>query len=508
MPFLRKPQLQPVKGIDLSTPSTYLGDGNNYPQNLQLFRGDLKKRDGRSFMGDVSLGAQKILHLATFELTTGSIRLIRHTKTNVQKFNPNSRKWNDITGVDTQGGELDIPSSCVVTESDLYLFCDGVGPIRKYDDGVATATLGGNPPLAKCIEYITPYVLIGNLTDSGLAIPSKIQWCNTGLPEVWSGGNSGSQLLSDEPSAIRAIKKMRDYGFAYKEKSVYRGSKVSSAAVFNFGGPFSSGKGLYSPRAISDTGDAHYYMGLNDFHFNDGVRITDIGGPIREYLFNRLNRSRNVTCHSLHVEYYKEIWFFVTVTGQSWPTEVWKYNYAYDFWYFDTVVNCITAANYKQTKSRTWDEAVGTWDQQITTWDDQQGTAEAPIQIFGFDSGFCGQLDSSIITDMGQPINSLLDTKDFTGLVHNGIEYDTRWLQFDAWASGETLKLSYSTDYGATWKFIKEKPLKGSVEKITFFFDIIAKHIRFRLQAEGPTSRLTLRAFTPYFLGDAEDPAK
>lgn len=507
MPFLRKPDLLPIKGTDFSIPSTYLPEGNNFPQNLQYFRGELIKRPGRSVLGSISIGAKKILHLAVFELTTGSVRLIRHTKTNVMQYNSGTGAWDDITGInDLLGADTDFFSSAVITESDLYVFVNNkVDNVKKYSDGGAIQNLGGSPPKASCIEYLTPYVLLGDLIESGNPFPFKIRWCDTGQPEVWTGGASGSQLLSDEPSGIRAIKKLRNYAMVYKEKSVYRGAKVSTSSVFDFQ-PFSFGKGLYSPRALADNGLMHFYMGLNDFHSNDGIRINDIGKPIREYLFNRLNRAVSSTCHAVHMETYKEIWFYVTIVGMDYPTEVWKYNYEMEFWYFDTVLNCITTALYKQTGFISWDQDTpGTWDQAVGTWDDQQGVTDSPLPVFGHDTGFVNRLDIGTFNDLNLAVDSRVDTKDYCGLDQNGLERDSRWMQLDVWAKGSSLKLYYSTDYGSNWTFVSENTLDpNKVEKSTFWFDFIAPHVRFRLQQDGLGKNLVLRGLQPYLLDAGE----
>lgn len=504
--LLRSPDLTIEKGVDFSVPSIYLGQGQNYPQNLQLYRGEMTKRAGRSVVSTVSLGAQKILHLGVFEITSGTQRLIRHTKQNVQRYLAATKAWEDITGADLTGGETDFFDHTVVSEFDMYLFTNFIDRIRKYTDESTTQDLGGLPPFAKTIEYVSPYVLIGNIVSGGQAFPQKIQWSDTGQPEVWSGGNSGSQILADEPSAIRKIKKLLDYAFVYKEKSVYRGRKVSSSSIFDFGGgPFVSGKGIASPRAVADDGQNHYYMGLSDFHINNSVRIIDIGKPVREYIFNRLNRARINTCHALHIELNKEVWFFITIGGFDWPTEVWKYNYERDFWYFDTVVNCLAAANYKQTVDLTWDTDPGNWEDEITFWDDQQGLLDAPFPVFGYTDGFCDRLNSNVVDDRGVAVDARLDTKDYTGLVHKGLEYDTRWMQFDVWArGGGNLKLWYSTDYGSNWVSVGSKEITPSTEKYNFYFDVIAPHIRFRLQIDGRGHFGTIRSFSPYFLDQPE----
>lgn len=464
----------------------------------------MRKRDGRSLFGGVTLGGEKVLHLGTQEVSTGAFRLFRMTKKNIQRYNTISGAWDDVTGIDLTGGETDFFSDCVVTESDFYLFTNkGIDAIRKYDGSGATVPLGGSPPKARFMAYITPYVLLGFTSSGGNDFPTKVQWCGTGTPENWSGSGSGSQLLSDDASHIRQVKKLSEYAMVYKEKSVYRGRKVSTAAVFDFI-PFATGKGLYAPRSVADDGENHYYMGNQDFHLNNGVRVADIGKPVREYIFNRLNRSRNETCHSIHVEQFKEIWFYVTVTGMDWPTEVWKYNYEMDFWYFDTVAKCLTASPYKKVTTLTWDDVIGSWDQQTSFWDDQQGAASAPLIIFGNDQGNTSVLDSANVNDLGVAVDARLETKDYTGLEHNGLEYETRWLQFDLWASGNSVKLYYSLDYGSTWVFVSENELTAHIEKSTFWFDVIAKHIRFRMVQDGVSKNLTIRSFTPYFLDAGE----
>lgn len=509
MPFLKKGELLPAKGgADFSIPSTYIGDGVSFPQNMQYIRGELQKRIGKSFYGDVSLGAQKILHLGIFELSNLGVRLVRHTKKNVQVFNTNTLTWVDWTGPDLTGGESDFFSSTVVNELDYYIFVNGVDAPRKMLDSQASQNLGGSPPIAKFCEYMTPYVLLANLTEGGNPHPYKVAWCHTGAPEVWTGGNSGSVLLSDEPSAIRQIKKLKSFAMVYKEKSIYRGYQSGPPSIFTFN-PFSWAKGLYASRAIADDGQMHYYMGLQDFYKNDGIRPTPIGGRVREYVFNRLNRSLNNTCHAIHVEQYKEIWFFITIVGQSWPTEVWKYNYDLDFWYMDTVANAITANLYKQTSFIPWNQDFGTWASAIGPWDDQSGVSGAPFPVFGFDTGFVQKFDGGVIDDVGIAVDSHLDTKDYSGVIRQtqggpAIERESRWLQLDLWARGDSVKCWYSTDYGNTWNFIGENQLTSNVEKTTFWFDVTSPHIRFRLQQDRLSKNLILRSLQPYFVDAGE----
>lgn len=504
MPFLKKAELQPVKGMNFSLPSTYLPEGYHFPQNMQYARGEMTKRHGKSVLGGVSLGAHQILHLGIFEQTSGTVKLVRHTKKNVQVYNPVSGIWEDFTGLDLTGSDTDYYDHAVVAELDMYLFVNKrIDAPRKMLDATNSTLLGGSPPKASCVEYMTPYVLMGDLEVGGNDFPYEIRWCDTGDPETWAGGNAGGVLLSDEPSSIRRIKKLKSYAMVYKEKSLYRGYQVGSPDIFNFT-CLSLGKGLYAPRCVADDGNFHYYMGLQDFYLNDGIRSESFGTPVREYIFSRLNRSVNTACHAIHVEQYKEIWFFIATTGFSLPNEVWKFNYDLNFWYFDTVESSICSAMYKQTSFITWDSTPRTWDEQVGNWDKQSGVTDAPLPVFGFDDGFVGKLDENVVDDFEVAVDSHLDTKDYSGVLAGGLERDTRFLQVDVWARGDSLRLYYSSDYGTTWNFVSENDLGPTIEKSTFWFDVVAKHIRFRLEQKGLRKKLVIRSLQSYYVDSGE----
>lgn len=516
MPFLKTPDLQPVRGADFSIPSTYLPPGYHFPQNLQYVRGELTKRLGKALLGEVSLGQQKIIHHGIFKLSSETVKLVRHTIKNTQVYNAASGAWDNFSGSDLSGSESDYFDSTVVTELDMYIFVNNaINNPRKMLDGVNSTDLLGSPPKAKCCEYVTPYLLLGNLIEGGNNHPYKLAWCDTGNPEVWSGAltNAGSVFLSDEPSPIRKIKKLKNYAMVYKDESVYRGFQVGSPDIWDFL-CLGLGNGIYSPRAIADNGIQHFYMGLQDFYMHDGLRPTSFGKPVREYIFNRLNRAVNQTCHAVHVEQYKEIWFFITLTGLTLPTEIWKYNYELDFWYMDTVANCISSAMYKQTSFKSWNQTVGSWDSQVGNWDKQSGVANAPLPVFGLDTGFTLIQNGNSYDDVGIAVDSHLDTKDFFGesasltktyTAQKGIERDARWLQVDLFARGDSVKLSYSIDNGETWVYVGENQLNSSkIQKTTFWFDVISSQIRFRIQQNTKSKNLVLRSLQPYFLDAGE----
>lgn len=513
MPLLRKGEFLPSKGISRAIPAQYLADGYHFPQNMRYEAGELMKVDGKKKLGGLSLGGQKILHHGVLETSDLIQYLFRHTKQNVQYYNSASGQWVDITGIDLTGSESNFFSSCVLTESNLYLFTNFHNNIR-----LIRATLGASDDLsgaaglfkAKFLEYLTPYVLAAYTEESGTAIPTKVRWCDTNAPTVWNSGNAGSKLLTHEPSAIRGMKKLGNKVFVYKEKSSYSGRPVSTSDTFLFD-PFEFGRGLYAPRGLVDRGDAHLYMGLDDFHINTGVRIQDIGAPVREYLFPRLNRDKSETCFALNVPKYKEVWFFVTVSGNDWPTEIWKYKWDLDFWYFDTCRSLTTAELFKNVAVIAWDDAVGTWDEQIATWDQIGGQSSSPLITYGRNDGYSLIQDLTGVDDDGVAVTAQVETRDYVAAALESKLYtgqqqllqEVRWLQADFEGSGNQVKFYYSLDEGLNWTFV------GTIENLsinqvnTFWFDVVAPKIRFKFVADGAMKFFRVRAFQPFYLDQA-----
>lgn len=506
--YLRKGELLPVKGYDLSIPSVYLKEGFGFPVNMHYERGELRKRDGRTQLGQPTIGNKNIIHLDTFPLSTLEIKLMAHTIKNIMKYNTATSNWDDVTGVDMSGTATDFFDSCTIPEQDLYIFTNYIDNIRKYNNAGVTGVLGGSPPKAKFVEYMAPYLFLGYVNESGLAIPTKGRWCDTNNPELWVGNNAGSQLFTDDATPIRKVKKLANNLFVYKGGMSYRGWLVSTSDIFNFI-PHDSSRGLYSPRALSDGNGAHYFMGNQDFHVNNGVRIDDIGGAIREFIFNRLNRTLNENCFSIHVEQFKEVWFFIVVSGETNPTEVWKYKYDLGYWYKDTIPYHLTGTNYKIVRSLTWDDIPTAWDMYAARWDESSGQADAPIQIFGDAAAHAIYRDSLSTSDNGTVITARQESQDYTGLASGnsgkiGPEEDQEWLQMDFWAKGSAVDIYYSTDFGTSWIFVETRTLTSIIEKHTVYVDVISPQIRFRFDSSGNSGFFTFRSMIPYYLDSGE----
>ncbi len=505
MPLLRKPVLMPIVGLDYMNPSTLINDRGGFPQNMRLHRNELRKREGKSTYQTAAMpGSYEVLHIAQYPLSSLIIRVVRFSKNRIQKYNNTTGVWDGITGT-TPTGETDDFWSTTVAE-DKLITTNYVDAIRTYNDAGNTADLvasSGSVPKTKFLEYNGGYLLAGYVND-GTAYPTKVQWTDTGDITKWGSGNYGSSLLYHDPLPIRGMKNLNEYTIIYKKNSIYNGRKVDTSDVFVFDLAH-TGVGLLSNRALIDYRGAHYFMGTDDFYIYKGVRPESIAeSTVKREVFSRISPTYSSRCFSLLVTELDEIWFFVVIAGNTWATEVWKYNYRTGYWYYDTCLNISAAGDYTAISSVVWDDLSGTWNDQHYRWDDKLTSASAPLYLLGDSSGNILKYDSLVNNDNGVAIDGQWQSMDFAA---DKFENYKRWLQLDFEAKGNSIDISYSTDYGSTWKVIKANyTISDSWPTVPYrvYFDVVARNIRFRFRNNRTGETFFLRQFYPYYLNREE----
>lgn len=503
MPLLRKGILIPCEGVDFSAPAMFINDRAGFPQNMRFFRNEIRKRPGKTLLGGVASDSTQIMGFGKLELSTGSKFLVRASKAALEKYNTSTLVWDSIASTAFTGGDEDFFSFATVTEDDILIITNGFDKPRKWVGSGNNAVLGGSPPYAKYCTYLSPYVLLAWLTEAGDYKPWKVAWCDTNAPETWSGGNSGSALLSAEPSPIQNIIKLNEFVAAYKKESLYLGRKVETSDVFIFD-TVKTGIGLASPRAVAEAEGQHFFMGANDFYVWNGIREQSIGRALRDEVFSRIDRNKINRCFAVHVQELTEIWFFVVISGNSWPTEIWKYNYRNGFWYYDTCSSLTSAIKWEAVTTETWDDDSGAWDAAGDVWDSGLSVAKWEDIVFGDSGGYSYSLDYTTTNDNSVAVSAHFISKDFTG---DQLEFMKRWLKLDLWGKGPgKLYIDYSTDEGSNWINIPYSSsqayidLGGTIIKYEMYFDIVAEKIRFRFRNAESDETFYLRNFYPYYL--------
>jgi len=246
-------------------------------------------------------------------------------------------------------------------------------------------------------------------------------------------------------------------------------------------------------------------MGTDDFYIYQGVRPESIGADtVKREVFSRIDGTKSNRSFALHVPEMDEVWFFVVTAGNEWATEIWKFNYRTKFWYYDTCLPMSAAGSYTTATSIKWNDLIGTWAAQTIQWDDGFTTTDAPIYILGDVGGNTYKVDPGVSDDYGTAVDGDWQSMDFTA---DKFEYYKRWLQLDFEAKGNSIDISYSTDYGNTWKTIKtnyQLDLDWPEKMYRVYFDVVARNIRFRFRNNRSGETFYLRQFYPYYLDREE----
>jgi len=338
----------------------------------------------------------------------------------------------------------------------------------------------------------------------GASYPTRVSWSDTGDITDWGSGNAGSTYLYHDPLPIRGMKNLNEFTVVYKKNSIYNGRTVDTSDIFIFDQAY-SGIGLSAGRALVDYQGTHYFMGTDDFYLYRGVRPESIASDtVKREVFGRLDGTQTNKSFALLVQDLDEVWFFVVISGNTWPTEIWKFNYRTGFWYFDTCSETSAAGLYTTASSIIWNDLIGTWNDQTFRWDDAFTTTDAPIYLLGDTAGNVLKYDTLVNDDNNVAIDAEWQSMDFTA---DKFEYYKRWLQLDFEAKGVSVDIAYSIDYGNTWTSIKTNyTLTPSWPNKMYrvYFDIVARNIRFRFRNNRLGETFYLRQFYPYYLDREE----
>lgn len=496
----RRQLLRVASGVDYSKPSTLVDTSIIFPQNVRLQQEEIRKREGKTQFGTGTIsGANGIVHLATYPMNTEVIKLLRMSKTTVEVYNSNTDTWDNITGTALTGIDTDFFDDTLA--EDTYLFTQkGVGPIRKWTGTGNTSALGGaGVPQARFLEYLEPYLIVGYL-DSGAEKHQAVQWTDSGNITAWSGGNSGSALLRYNATPLRGLHLLNEYCVAYKKDCIYMGRRVDTSDVIKWD-LVEVGTGLLSSRALTSDGGYHYFMGLNDFHIFNGVRTESIGKPVRDEVFRIINTDKETSLFALHNSALREVWFFIVVSGGTYPTKIFRYAYKTGFWFIDTCTSIRTAVEFFNQSAVSWDAATGTWDSNTTRWDDNVLITNSPKYIFGSQDGKSYYQDAGVSNDAGVSVDAYFDTLDYSD---DDLSVFKRWLQVEYWAKGTNITISYSTDEGVSYTSIETRALTDTMTKYITYFDVVSLTIRFRFRNNTTGETFTMRPLVQPYLVERE----
>lgn len=497
---IRKGIPLPIVGLDVSKPSEYLDSrAASACQNIEINRSVLRKRLGTTAVG-ATLG-ERIMGLSQLKIGS-TVNVVRAGLTKVQKLAQLTSTWSDIhnavlTGTNMDRFDFAFP---LLSGSKIMVFTNGIDNIRKWTGTGNDADLGGTPPKCKYLIDFGGYLVLGYVIDGGNDYSQRVQWSDTGDPETWTGGNSGSQELTEDGDDITGLARFGDFVTVHKENAIYLGYLVTTSEIFRFDRK-NTGIGAVSHDTIKTlpTGD-QIFLALDGIHLFNGITAPLVDSPIMDEIREQMSPTYAFRSWGLVVRELDEYWVGVPLGSQVDPETVYKYNYRTGQVYKDIREDITAVTIYERTNETTWDELIGTWASQTTRWNDVTYLALNPTPMFGDNTGITTRRDATN-NDNGTAIDSQWESKDFTAadISEDDMGRLVRWTKLQIWAKGNGVDIEYSTDSGTTYTAIttltltSDYPADGS--PAFAYLDVISTKIKFRFSNNTAGESFTLKRF-------------
>lgn len=491
----------PSSGLVIDKPGEYIDDRSiTNCQNVEIIRNIVQKRKGGDALG-VTLG-ERILGQG--ELETGlDTFFVRVGLTKAQVINKSTMAWTDIDNVAlTASAEEQVYFAYpLISANRVMVYTNGVDAIRKYTGTGNDANLGGTPPKCRYLIDFKGYLVLAYVIDSGTTYFTRVQWSDSGNPEAWSGGNTGSVNLLEDSLEITGISRFGDFLAVHKESAIYLGQLVTSSEVFRFTRK-ETGAGAIAQGSIQNLPDGtQIFLARDGLRLFNGVSSSLIQSSIIDELRDSVNPQWVKRATSVLVKDLDEYWIGIPIGSQEEPETVYKYNYRTGQVYKDDRPGLMSLALYRRVSQDAWDDDSESWDSDTTRWDSTVDLALHKQVALGYDDGI-SILRSSSANDNDVAIDSIWDTKDFNASdIDPNLDVGNliRWKGLQVWAKGSSITAYYSTDSGSTWNSIGSLTLSSDYpdddDDNNLYFDVLSSKIRFRFRNNTAGSTWALKQY-------------
>jgi len=457
------PVYAPTLGIIRNIPSTMLDPRACVNcTNVRLKNGVVSTRTGYAAAYASGSTSGVPIGIFRYQKWDGTEYEILCTTTNV--YYNNSGTWTSIAS----GLSATTTFRASMTYIQNYLvYTNGVDAASKWDgstwnalsDGKATQWLDYRPLI------FLPYRfrLLGfNDQKSGAATAIRIMYSVLGDFDNMNDTGSGYiDMTQGMGSKIVGAAPIKNYIAVYKNYSCSLLDYIGGSSIFGIDVHI-QGIGLAAKDAIANLGTSHIFLGsdLNFHEWNGGWELNHVGDPIKDLLRAEIDETKLAQCFAVTNYAESEAHFFIVVTGQTYPTVFYTYNWADGNWVRNTIAAMSTGGEIaKAGVSRT---------------------------LLALAAGSVHHYDYSSRTDNGAAISADFQTGDFVidkeeHLVRHRRFYGVG-LDLKGYSTSSKLKLEFSTDEGASWDTtdVATKTLTDAYALYNWDFMTTARKIRFK----------------------------
>lgn len=502
MAYKRDGSILPIKGLDTSKPAEYITEQNSPNcQNFDIDHSVLKKRVGLDELEAMISGVTTDIMAGQELKLIDSSFAVRIGVDKAQLWNGTTEQWDTLTASGSTitasvDDEISICNTTLSGSNIMVWTCGSYNP-QKFLGGSVYADLAGSPPKAKYCENFGAYLLIAHITDdAGSTYRNRVQWADTGKPQIWTGGSSGYKDLLDGRYYISGLKRFGNYITVHKQDMVFIGYLVSSSSVIKFDSRTTPGAICNATIQVLPNGFMIYYS-IDGLRLFNGSYSTLVDSKINENLKEEVNYNEISKAWSLIIQEKNEYWIGLPIQGEDYARVVYRYNYlTNNFYKNDYGRNIRSAFLFSNANNITWDNYVGTWEGDSNKWNITESSAAFPIPTIHTDTGHSYMITNVTNNDDGDAIDAIFETKDYKPEIEGQL---ARWLQIELWAKGTEVSVYYSTDKGETWYLIEEKTLDSNYptddSPLMLYFDVVSSQIRFKFQNDSLNASLFIKQF-------------
>jgi len=324
--------------------------------------------------------------------------------------------------------------------------------------------------------------------------PWRVRWSLAGNLERSDQGLAFNDLVDSDVSPIAGGNYLQRLLVLVKEESVVLMRFIGGLSVFSFNTEWH--EGTFAGDTIARWQNLLFYLGKDDVYVFDGAQATRIAEHrVRDAIFDILTTDQLRHMFGRIYPRFNEYWLWITTDDNTFPTEVFVYNIKLNAWSRFKFNQTPDMGLYHTVSGQTIDDLVGTIDDQNWTLDSGilDGSAESPV--IADDTGGTFVLDERVNSDYltastSQPIPIRFVSRDFT---HVDLPRKERNNQFLFEALGGTIEVSYSRDFGVTFKREKTLTLQPQFTRSRYWIDTNADNIRFKFAGDQTDQFLALR---------------
>ena len=426
----------------------------------------------------------EILELANYKTIDGNASLVRIDRDELMHYEGSS--WTAVTG-SMSGADTDPISAAMVLNT--LVFCNGVNEAQSWSGGNTYADLSVDVNAPAAPRHVIGFADRVVFADTGAGSARntlRIEWSASGDSTDYTAVGAGGLTLvdgqGDNPADdIMGLAVQNNFLIIMRRYSIWTGVRTGEATLPISFNSRVQGFGCIASKTIVDCDAAGVaYLGHDNVYlYNPGLaEPVAIGTPIKDRLFEVLDRTKLDKAHATFVVSTQELWVFVPDVTNASPRRAFVFNIekyldSQEFvWYERLFVDNISASVGGQSAGLSTSRGFTDTEKKLITSDDVGDTYD---------------MDSADTTNDGTTLTAEFESPQFTA---GNSFFDLKRVNITYTATANSvITIDFSVDGGSNWtdNINYTLPAATNVNEVSIWVPpgIIGRGVQFRIRAAG-----------------------